>query len=142
MKEEIIRIKTELTEAIQNRDAAKANDFYADNSVLFLLAPPLLESNNLGIKGLNNLSLWFDTWESNIGLEFKEVMIQIDGNVAYFASLEHLFGQRKDGSYTDTWYRETLCFSRIGNKWKIVHQHQSFPMLMDGSGKAATNLLP
>lgn len=142
MKEEILRIKSELTEAIQNKDASKANDLYADEGVLFLLAPPLQEKIQIGIKGLNDLNIWFDTWEKNIGLEFEEVVIQTDKNVAFLASLERLFGQRKDGSYTDTWYRETLCFMKMNNNWKIVHQHQSFPMYMDGTDKAATNLRP
>ena len=142
MKEEILHIKTELTEAIQNKNASKAYDFYAENGVLFLLAPPLQEKIQIGIEGLNDLSSWFETWEDNIGLEFEEVVIQNDGNVAFLHSLEHLFGHRKDGSYTDTWYRETLCFLKIDTNWKIVHQHQSFPMYMDGSDKAATDLRP
>lgn len=110
--------------------------------MLFLLAPPLQEKIQIGIEGLNDLNIWFDTWEGNIGLESEEVVIQNDRNIAFLHSLEHLFGQRKDGSYTDSWYRETLCFLKINNIWKIVHQHQSFPMYMDGSEKAATNLRP
>ncbi|MBB6328584.1 PhnB protein [Algoriphagus iocasae] len=142
MKEEILKIRAALTEAIQKKSASKANDFYAEDGVLFLLAPPLQEKIQIGIEGLNDLNIWFDTWEGNIGLESEEVVIQNDRNIAFLHSLEHLFGQRKDGSYTDSWYRETLCFLKINNIWKIVHQHQSFPMYMDGSEKAATNLRP
>ena len=142
MKEEILKIRAALTEAIQKKNASKANDFYAEDGVLFLLAPPLQEKIQIGIEGLNDLNIWFDTWEGNIGLESEEVVIQNDRNIAFLHSLEHLFGQRKDGSYTDSWYRETLCFMKINNIWKIVHQHQSFPMYMDGSDKAAINLKP
>ena len=142
MKEEILKIRAALTEAIQKKNASKANDFYAEDGVLFLLAPPLQEKIQIGIEGLNDLNIWFDTWEGNIGLESEEVVIQNDRNIAFLHSLEHLFGQRKDGSYTDSWYRETLCFLKINNIWKIVHQHQSFPMYMDGSDKAAINLRP
>ena len=42
----------------------------------------------------------------------------------------------------DLWYRTTLCFQRQRGKWKVVHEHGSVPMLMDGSGKAATQLRP
>ena len=142
MKEEILKVSAALTEAIQKKNASKANNFYAEDGVLFLLAPPLQEKIQIGIEGLNDLNIWFDTWEGNIGLESEEVVIQNDRNIAFLHSLEHLFGQRKDGSYTDSWYRETLCFLKINNIWKIVHQHQSFPMYMDGSDKAATNLRP
>ena len=43
MKEEILKIKAELTEAIQNKHASLANDLYDDNCVMFLLTPPLRE---------------------------------------------------------------------------------------------------
>lgn len=142
MKEEILKVSAALTEAIQKKNASKANNFYAEDGVLFLLAPPLQEKIQIGIEGLNDLNIWFDTWQGNIGLESEEVVIQNDRNIAFLHSLEHLFGHRKDGSYTDSWYRETLCFLKINNIWKIVHQHQSFPMYIDGSDKAAINLRP
>jgi hypothetical protein len=41
MLEEILRVKAELSEAIQNKEASKANNLYADNCVMFLLAPPM-----------------------------------------------------------------------------------------------------
>ena len=142
MLEEILRVKAELSEAIQSKEASKANNLYADNCVMFFLAPPLQEKIQAGIEGENELSNWFATFEGEIGLESEEVEIAYDTTIAYLHSLEHLSGHRKDGSYTDIWFRETLCFSKINNKWKITHQHQSFPMYMDGSDKAATDLRP
>ena len=142
MLEEIVRVKAALSEAIQNKDASKANNLYADHCVLFLLAPPLQEKIQAGIMGENDLDNWFATFEGNIELSSAEVEIVCDHSIAYLHSLEHLAGHRKDGSYTDIWYRETLCFSKKYDTWKITHQHQSFPMYMDGSDRAATDLKP
>ena len=142
MNQEVLQIKTELTEAIQKKDAVKANNLYNDTSVLFLLAPPLQEKVQNGIDSINDLEKWFDTFKGNIQLESKEMVIACENHIAYLHSLEHLMGHRIDGSFTDIWFRETLCFLKSNNEWKITHQHQSFPMYMDGSDKAATDLMP
>jgi ketosteroid isomerase-like protein len=42
----------------------------------------------------------------------------------------------------DLWTRCTACLVRRGTEWKIVHQHNSVPFLMDGSFKAAVDLKP
>src|SRR5690606_23070540 len=98
MLEEILRVKAELNEAIQNKEASKVNNLYADNCVLFLLAPPLQEKIEAGIEGENDISKWFETFEGKIGLASEEVEVVYDMNIAYLHSLEHLSGDRKDGS--------------------------------------------
>lgn len=141
-KNSIAQLKEALSQAIRNKDAAKANSLYANNCILFLLAPPLQEKLERGIDTINDLDNWLATFKDHIGLESKEITIVQDNNLACVHSLEHLIGHRTDGSLTDTWYRETLCFSKTDSGWKIIHQHQSFPMLMDGSNRAATELKP
>lgn len=138
----IAQLKEDLSQAIRNKDAAKANSLYADNCIMFLLAPPLQEKLEKGIDAINDLDNWFATFKGNIGLESNDITIVEDGNLACLYSLVHLTGHRTDGSFTDTWFRETLCFSKTNSGWKIIHQHQSFPMLMDGSNRAATDLKP
>lgn len=138
----IKQLKEDLSQAIRYKDAAKANSLYANNCVMFLIAPPLQEKLEMGIDGINDLDRWFSTFDGKVGLESNEITIVQDNNLAYLHSLEHLFGNRTDGSFTDTWFRETLCFSKINKEWKITHQHQSFPMYMDGSDRAATDLKP
>jgi ketosteroid isomerase-like protein len=51
-------------------------------------------------------------------------------------------GTRTDGGETDVWVRQTLCLRRIGDAWKIAHEHTSVPFYMDGSNKAALDLKP
>lgn len=46
---------------------------------------------------------------------------------------------RSNGDQTDIWVRKTLCFRKIDNEWKIIHEHQSVPLSMDGSNKAAVD---
>ena len=51
-------------------------------------------------------------------------------------------GRRTDGSDADFWARMTVCLERASGQWKIVHEHQSFPTKMDGSGLSADDLRP
>ncbi|MCE7053876.1 nuclear transport factor 2 family protein [Algoriphagus sp. AGSA1] len=136
----IRQLKENLNRAIREKDAEKANMPFAENCVLFLLAPPLKIRFGTGDEGLNNLEDWFSTFENRIGLESKELEITCNNDMAFINSLEHLTGKRTDGSETNVWFRETLCLRKINDEWKITHQHQSFPMYMDGTDKAATDL--
>ena len=40
------------------------------------------------------------------------------------------------------WFRSTYGLRRIDGTWRITHQHDSTPFHMDGSFRAATDLLP
>jgi ketosteroid isomerase-like protein len=54
----------------------------------------------------------------------------------------HMVGKRTDGSETNVWARITVGLELRSGGWKIVHEHQSFPMMMDGTEKSATGLQP
>jgi PhnB protein len=62
--------------------------------------------------------------------------------IAVVRSLNHLNGTKLDGEQVDIWMRSTVCFRKEGTDWRAVHVHNSVPMMMDGSNKAATDLQP
>lgn len=66
----------------------------------------------------------------------------IDGDLAVAFGLSRMSGIKTDGTKVDSWSRRTIVLRRIGGSWKIIHEHASFPMAMDGSGRAVTDLLP
>lgn len=131
-----------LTESLRNKDIASTIENFADQSVMFVLPPPLQLKTGENAPGANGIEEWFASFEGKIGLEFVELEVVSDEHVAFLHCLVHLTGKRTDGSNTDMWYRETLGLRKIQGTWKISHQHQSVPMYMDGSGKAATDLKP
>ncbi|WP_099513756.1 nuclear transport factor 2 family protein [Microvirga ossetica] len=51
-------------------------------------------------------------------------------------------GIKKGVGPLDQWHRRTIVLRRRDGVWKISHEHSSFPMRMDGSGTAATDLVP
>ena len=62
--------------------------------------------------------------------------------VCYLLIAHLLTGTSKSGKTSDVWFRSTLGFRKVGGEWKIVHEHESVPFLMDGSDKAALDLKP
>jgi DNA-binding transcriptional ArsR family regulator len=40
------------------------------------------------------------------------------------------------------WTRSTLGLKKVDGDWKIMHEHNSAPLYMDGSGRAALDLQP
>ncbi|MEA1785167.1 nuclear transport factor 2 family protein [Arenibacter sp. GZD96] len=141
-QENLRLLKENLSQAIREKNVVKANEPYAKDAVLFLLAPALRANFDTGIEDLNNMENWFSTFKNGIGLESEALEITCNNDLAYLSSLEHLTGKRTDGSETNVWFRETLCLKKINGDWKITHQHQSLHMYMDGTDKAATDLEP
>jgi ketosteroid isomerase-like protein len=137
-------IRTRLEErarVIGDRNAEAALSYYSDDVVNFDLAPPLAQRGREATDP-TELQGWFDTWEGPIGLEFDQLDIRATGDLAFAFGFLHMTGKRTDGSETDIWARFTACLERRSGEWMIVHEHQSFPTRMDGSGKSASDLQP
>lgn len=132
----------DLARAVRAKDVAGSVAPFAETSVMFVLGPPLRFKTGDNAPGAAGVEEWFATFEGPIGVEHAELEIVSGDDVAYLHALAHLTGKRTDGTHTDVWYRETLGLRKFDGEWKIAHQHQSVPMYMDGSEKAATDLKP
>jgi PhnB protein len=122
--------------ALRNKNAAGVVRHYAPDFVQFSLAPPLI-STAADAKGPQE---WFDTWQGPLGYEIRGLSIAAGENTAFCHSLNRLSGTKTDGERADIWFRVTL--RKIGDTWKIVHEHESVPFYMDGGFKAAIDLTP
>jgi len=131
----------DLVTAVRAKETNGVISLFATDPVMFLLAPPL-QSKSDQVSGRKNIQEWFDSFQSEIGYEIRDLEITAGDTAAFCHNLLHISGNRANGEVTDIWVRETLGFRKINNEWKIAHQHQSVPMYMDGSGKAAIDLKP
>lgn len=127
--------------AIHDRDAETTVGYYADDVVLFDLPPPLAYRGREATDPAE-LARWFDSWSSPIDLTFDDLTVHRAGTVAFAHALMRMTGQRTDGTRTDVWVRMTIGLEEREGVWKIVHEHQSFPTRMDGSGLSASDLTP
>ena len=124
--------------AVSNKDASKLATFFTSDVVSFDIAPPL---KTVGFDG-SALEKWFKTWDGPIGYEVTDQDITVSDSLAVARSLDHMTGKKVDGEKVDLWTRSTVCFRKKEASWDVFHVHSSVPMLMDGSGKAATDLKP
>lgn len=123
--------------AIRSKNVQEVLPNFTQDSVGYFLETPLQQSP---LK--EDLASWFATWCDRIGYEIGDLKITIGDDVAFCNSLNRLTGSRTDGTNTDIWFRETLCFQKIDGQWLIAHIHESVPMYMDSSLKAAIDLKP
>lgn len=127
-----------VTRAIAAKDAPAVAAHYDAAAVQFSLAPPLrvIGRDEAGLKE------WFTTWQGPIRIEFHDLAVTANDDLAICTSLNRMRGTKTDGAEVDVWYRGTLGLRRADDGWRIVHEHTSVPFYMDGSVKAAVDLKP
>lgn len=128
-EKEVLSVIRAQEEAIARGDAPATVDAMDADVVVFDLPPPLVYRGEKAraIEGING---WFATWRDG------------DGDLVVAFGLSRMTGVKTDGTKVDSWSRRTIVLRRIAGSWTIVHDHASFPMAMDGSGRAVTDLLP
>jgi len=126
--------------------AKNAEDFvahYATDVVTYDLAPPL---QNLGpdVRDTAGWEAWFATWDGPIveDLSAFSVTVAESDDIAFSHGLVNLQGDKIGEGPQSLWFRSTWCLRQIDGTWMITHEHNSTPFYMDGSHRAATDLVP
>lgn len=128
--------------AIVNADAEAVIEPLASDVVVYDLQPPLAFAG-ANARDAEGLRAWLRTWkESGPRVEFRESRILIDGDLGIAYGLSRMRGEKIGEGAVELWFRTTLVFKRSQDGWMIVHEHNSVPMMMDGSGLAAVDLKP
>jgi len=122
-------------------DAGAAVDAMVADVVVFDLAPPLAYRGEQA-RDIEGINAWLETWRNGVTVHMADPQFIINGDLAVAFGLSRMTGVKIDGTKVDSWSRRTIVLRRIAGSWKIVHEHASFPMAMDGSGRAVTDLLP
>ena len=128
-----------LAAAVHDKDAKRALSHYAPDAVVFSLAPPLVQSSG---NPEGDLNAWFATWKGPVDHTHRDMVIETGGDIGFCRCLARLSATTVGGDDVELWFRLTTCFRRIAGAWKITHEHESVPFLMDGSFKAAIDLKP
>lgn len=126
--------------AIRDGNVASAVAAMAEGAMVYDL-PPLFYTHDPDA-AVVALSERFSTWKGGVDSRFHEPMIRVDGNIAVVHGLSHMTGVKHGEGPQDVWFRSPLVLERGPKGWRIIHEHNSFPMKMDGSGLAATDLKP
>ena len=140
-EKEVLSVIRAQEEAIARGDARATVDAMDADAVVFDLPPPLVYRGEKA-RAIEGINAWFATWRDGVTVHMAEPQFMIDGDLAVAFGLSRMTGVKTDGTKVDSWSRRTIVLRRIAGSWQIVHDHASFPMAMDGSGRAVTDLLP
>lgn len=131
-KETLISI---ITAASKSMSGAQSTKEWADDAIWFDIAP-------FASKGIKPASKFideaFDSLEA-CNIEIIHTDIHVNGDMGFVCSIQKLCTVNKDGTDNQPiLVRQTDCFERQNNCWKIVHEHSS---IADGDwdGKIVTD---
>lgn len=128
-------------EATEKGDAQGIVDAMSADVAVFDLPPPLVYRGEAA-RNVGELMGWLDTWRNGVSVRLHHPKVMIDGDLAVVFGLSRMVGTKVDGTEVDSWSRRTVVLQRTAGLWKIVHDHLSFPLAMDGTNRAVTDLQP
>jgi len=140
-KDAILTLLRQREDAIARGDAEGVLAPLADDVIMFDLPPPL-QYRGADARHAAGLRAWFDTWENGVDSRLHDPTVMIEGDMAVVLGLQRMVGVKRGEGPLDQWSRVTIVLRRSSAGWRIVHEHISFPLMMDGSGLAATGLQP
>ena len=112
---------------------------YAPNVHLFDVVGPL---EYFGSDAVRERTMeWFSTLDGSLGFDMHDLRISSDGDVAFSHSLNHVIGKKMDGNTLDMWWRATVCYRKMDDRWMVTHEHNSVPFDIE-SGRASLDLQP
>lgn len=135
----VLAVMEKLHKAHLDKNAGLFAAQFAADAAIFNLAPPLVHR---GVD-LSEKQAWMNSWATPIEIDSRGLKVTVSGDFAFVHGFLHMRGTKKgaEGSVS-FWMRETLCLERLGNGWRIVHEHTSVPFYMDGTFRPAFDLEP
>lgn len=128
--------------AMGRGDAQAIVDQYVVDPVVYSLAPPLRQPKD-GTRDVAALQEWFEGKGGSVRAEVRDLEVTVGGDVAFCTALESMGSpDGAPGPAFTLWYRTTLGLRRVDGRWLIAHEHTSTPFYMDGSLRAALDLVP
>jgi len=128
-------------EATARADAKSVIAVIDEDIVNYGLAPPL-EHRGAAARDEAGLSAWFETWGGSVNVRMENPVVIVDGDLAVAFGLSVMSGGSDAEGEKHTWTRRTVVFRRDARGWRIVHEHNSYPTMMDGSFRSAIDLKP
>jgi ketosteroid isomerase-like protein len=125
--------------AVRDKNVNEAISSIAQNIVSFDVVNPFQRIGSVASK--KRAEDWFSSFEGPIGYEIADLSINAGDNVAFSHGLSHVSATKTDGGQLDMWWRTTICFGKIDEKWMVMHEHNSVPFDVE-SGKATLDFKP
>lgn len=139
----ILAVLDEHAAAHAARDVQRMTAPYADDATCYTLAPPLQQGPETPYGTPDGLQKWLAGFDGPVLIDYHDPVVTTDGDVAFVHTLTRMTATPAGAADSFSfWYRSTYGLRRIDGAWRITHRHESTPFYMDGSFRAATDLLP
>ncbi|MCE9673318.1 SRPBCC domain-containing protein [Myxococcus stipitatus] len=111
----------------------------ADDAVSYEHDAPL---QHVGIAAIREVCRrGFELSPGEIHWEVPDLEVLVRGDLAVTWGLNRMYGQGPDGARFESWSRGTRVFQKRDGRWKMIHEHVSFPYDPE-TGQARTDLRP
>lgn len=126
--------------------AARSGDIEA---IMACYAPDVLAFDAIAALQFRGTDEYRSHWETCLQyirdgefiLEVHDLGVAVDGTVAFAHYLSRCGCKDEQGNEQAGWMRATVCCRKLGEGWRIAHEHYSAPFDPE-SCKALTNLSP
>ena len=139
----VLAVLDEHAAAHAARDAQAMIASYTEDATCYTLAPPLQQGPQTPYGTVEGLQGWLAGFDGPVLIDYHNPVVTADGDVAFVHTLTRMTATPAGAADSFSfWFRSTYGLRRIDGTWRITHRHESTPFYMDGSFRAATDLLP
>ena len=111
--------------AVRDEDGAGIRADHDSQMLMFDVPPPLLSQG---------LDAYMATWETffsraekPVAFDFHDVKITAGTDVAFATAIGQCVDVGPNSKREELQFRLTMCFRKIGGRWRILHEHHSLP---------------
>ena len=126
-------------QAVRKKDVDGATRDAATDMVMFDVIAPLQRHGADSMR--ERAAGWFAIFDGPIGVEIRDLVVAVSGDLAFSHSLNRYRGATIGGEQIDMWLRATVGFRKVDGSWRIVHEHSSVPF-DPATGLASLSLEP
>ncbi len=134
-EQEIRALLQQMIAAFKVKDVTTIMSAYVPNEslVVFDLTPPL---QHVGAKAYQKgWEAFFAAFPGPVEVEMNEMSIVTEGTLGVSHDIDHWVLTDKEGKKITLTFRATNVYRKIDGKWRIIHEHNSFPVDM-ATGRA------
>ena len=135
---EITELHQRWFQASRDKDLDTSMEPLAANIVSYEHSAPLQFTDIEAIR--EECRLGFEA-SDDVEWTVPDLRIEVEGDLAVAWGLNRMATHQSDGTDSVTWSRGTRVFRRFDGRWRMIHQHVSFPV-DPSTGAAATGLAP
>jgi ketosteroid isomerase-like protein len=138
-EKEIRKLYEEWFKDSGKKDLKKVMEKIDDNAVSYEHDTPLQYVGTDAIREVCRKG--FEAMKGELDWNIPDLKIIIKDDIAITWGLNHMQAQEPGKEMIDLWSRGTRIFQKINGKWKMIHQHVSFPYDPE-TGEVKMNLKP